>query len=89
MQGARLRRRRLSEFPTIQFAYFALVVLTISWVLRSNRTVQKVFLLVASYAFAWKFKPLFLAILILSSLMCAGKGAIHSCKPGCVRVGVR
>ncbi len=62
------------EFPTIKFAYFALVVLTISWVLRSNRTVQKVFLLVASYAFAWKFKPLFLGILILSSLMNYGVG---------------
>ena len=57
------------EFPTIKFAYFALVVLTISWALHQNRTVQKVFLLGASYFFAWKFKPAFLAILVVSSIM--------------------
>ena len=62
------------EFPTIKFAYFALVVLTLSWALRQNRTVQKVFLLVASYAFAWKFKPMFLGILVLSSVMNWGFG---------------
>ncbi|MEE2901688.1 MAG: MBOAT family O-acyltransferase [Myxococcota bacterium] len=56
------------EFPTIKFAYFALVVLTVSWALTQNRTVQKVFLLGASYFFAWKFKPEFLAVLVLSSL---------------------
>lgn len=62
------------EFPTVNFVYFALVVLTISWLLRQNRTVQKVFLLIASYFFAFKFTPLFLVILIASSLMNFGVG---------------
>ncbi len=57
------------EFPTIQFVYFGLITLTISWVLRQNRTVQKSFLLLASYFFAWKFHPRFLAALIASSTM--------------------
>ena len=52
------------EFPTIQFVYFCLIALTIAWLLRQNRTIQKVFLLAASYFFAWKFQPLFLATLI-------------------------
>lgn len=62
------------EFPTIKFAYFALITLSVSWVLHQKRTAQKVFLLLASYFFCWKFKPLFLAIIVLSSLMNFGFG---------------
>ncbi len=62
------------EFPTIKFVYFCLVVLTISWLLRRTRTTQKLFLLGASYFFAWKFKPLFLATIILSSVVNWGLG---------------
>lgn len=57
------------EFPTIQFAYFGLITLTIAWLLRQNRTVQKTFLLAASYFFAWKWQPLFLATIVFSSVM--------------------
>jgi alginate O-acetyltransferase complex protein AlgI len=57
------------EFPTAQFVYFALITLTVSWVLRQNRTVQKSFLLLASYFFAWKFQPRFLATLLASTVM--------------------
>ena len=62
------------EFPTVKFAYFCIVVLTISWLLHQRRTVQKTALLAASYWFAWKFEPMFLAILIGSSLMNFGLG---------------
>jgi D-alanyl-lipoteichoic acid acyltransferase DltB (MBOAT superfamily) len=57
------------EFATIQFVYFGLAALTVSWLLHQNRTVQKVFLLLASYVFAWKWQPLFLATLIGSSVV--------------------
>ncbi|MBI2375177.1 MAG: MBOAT family protein [Deltaproteobacteria bacterium] len=56
------------EFPTIKFVYFGLATLTISWLVRQNRTVQNTFLLLASYAFAWKLRPMFLVILIGSSV---------------------
>lgn len=62
------------EFPTIQFAYFALLVLTISWLVRQQRTAQKVFLLAASYYFAWKWQPLFLAAIVGSSVVNYGVG---------------
>src|SRR5204862_4221671 len=48
---------------------FALITLTIAWLLNQSRTVQKSFVLAASYFFAWKWQPLFLATLILSSVM--------------------
>lgn len=57
------------EFPTIQFAYFAVATLTVAWLLERNRTVQKAFLLAASYLFAWKWHPLFLGVLVGSSVM--------------------
>ena len=57
------------EFPTVKFAYFCIIVLSLSWLVHQRRTTQKVVLLAASYWFAWKFEPLFLAILIGSSLM--------------------
>lgn len=56
------------EFPTTQFAYFAALTLTIAWLLRQRRTIQKAALLSASYYFAWKWQPLFLAVLIGASL---------------------
>ena len=62
-------RPRVVEFPTVKFAYFCIVVLSISWLLHQRRTVQKVALLAASYWFAWKFEPLFLATLVGSSLV--------------------
>ncbi len=66
------------EFPTIKFVYFALITLTISWLLYQKRTVQKVFLLAASYWFAWQWKPLFLGVIVFSSLMNYAFGrAIH------------
>lgn len=57
------------EFPTINFVYFGLITLTVSWLLHQQRTVQKVFLLAASYFFAWKWQPVFLATIVGSSLL--------------------
>lgn len=69
------------EFPTIKFVYFALITLTISWLLYQRRTVQKTFLLAASYYFAWQWKPLFLVVIVFSSLMNFGFGkALHQMK---------
>lgn len=69
------------EFPTVKFVYFALLCLTVSWLVRRQRTTQKGFLLAASYFFAWKLKPLFLATIIGSSLMNYFVGrAVHRMK---------
>lgn len=69
------------EFPTIKFVYFALITLTISWLMRQQRSVQKAFLLLASYYFAWQWKPLFLGVIVFSSLMNYAFGrAIHMMK---------
>ncbi|MBI4816642.1 MAG: MBOAT family protein [Deltaproteobacteria bacterium] len=57
------------EFPTIQFVFFGLATLTISWLVRQNKVVQSSFLLFASYFFAWRFQPLFLATLVGSTLV--------------------
>lgn len=62
------------EFPTPQFAFFCIFVLSISWLVHRRRTLQKVVLLLASYAFAWKLEPTFLAILVGSSLLNFGVG---------------
>jgi D-alanyl-lipoteichoic acid acyltransferase DltB (MBOAT superfamily) len=39
------------QFPTLIFAVFFVITLSISWLIRSNRTLQKLFLLLASYVF--------------------------------------
>lgn len=57
------------EFPTLQFVYFCLLTLSLSWLLARQRTAQKLLLLGASYYFAWKWQPLFLGALVASSLM--------------------
>ena len=57
------------EFPTVKFVYFCIVVLSLSWLTSGRRTLQKVLLLAASYWFAWKFEPLFLGTIVVSSLM--------------------
>lgn len=64
------------EFPTLEFVYFGLLTLTVSWLLRQTRTVQKSFLLAASYWFAWKWEPVFLATLVGSSLFNFGAGKL-------------
>lgn len=64
------------EFPTLEFVYFGLLTLTVSWLLRQTRTVQKSFLLAASYWFAWKWEPVFLASLVGSSLFNFGAGKL-------------
>lgn len=56
------------EFPTPNFAWFFLAVLTVAWALRRNRVARNVFLLLASYAFCWKWQPMFLAAIVGSSL---------------------
>jgi alginate O-acetyltransferase complex protein AlgI len=64
------------EFPTLEFVYFGLLTLTLSWLLRQTRTVQKGFLLAASYYFAWKWQPIFFATLVASSLFNFGAGKL-------------
>ncbi len=64
------------EFPTLEFVYFGLITLTLSWLLSQTRTVQKSFLLAASYYFAWKWQPVVLATLVGSSLFNYGAGKL-------------
>ena len=61
-------------FPSIRFAYFFLIVLTITWLIRRNRFQQKLFLLASSYFFyaGWNWK--LLSLLVLSSLFNWGMG---------------
>jgi len=68
------------QFPTVQFALFFLLVLSISWLVRRKRTYQKIFLLAASYFFYgwwdWRF-----CILLLASSMIdyvAGEGIVRA-----------
>lgn len=69
------------EFPTLEFVSFALICLTVSWLVHRQRTTQKAFLLAASYFFAWKWKPLFLATIVGSSLANFALGrALHRMK---------
>jgi D-alanyl-lipoteichoic acid acyltransferase DltB (MBOAT superfamily) len=57
------------EFATIPFAYFFLIVLTGTWLLRGHRRARNAFLLVASYYFAWKFHAHFLVVLAVSTVV--------------------
>jgi alginate O-acetyltransferase complex protein AlgI len=56
------------QFPTLEFAYFLLVVITVSWALRGQRTAHKLFLLAASYFFCSRLHWGFAAMLFASSL---------------------
>ena len=51
-------------FPSLPFAYFFVVTATVAWLLRRRRTAQKVFLLVASYAFYAKLGLTLVGLLI-------------------------
>lgn len=55
-------------FPSLPFAYFFLVTVTVAWSLRPWRTLQKVFLLLASYVFYARWDPRLLALLFGVSL---------------------
>jgi D-alanyl-lipoteichoic acid acyltransferase DltB (MBOAT superfamily) len=57
------------EFATLPFGYFFLVALTGAWLLSFHRTARNAFLLLCSYYFAWRFQTLFLAALVVSSLV--------------------
>ena len=52
-------------FPTVQFAVFFVVVLTVNWLLMRNRVWWKVAMLTASYIFyaAWDWRFVFLIVL--------------------------
>jgi alginate O-acetyltransferase complex protein AlgI len=54
--------------PRLELAYFLLVVITVSWALRSQRTAHKLFLLAASYFFCSRLHWGFAAMLLASSL---------------------
>jgi len=57
------------SFPTIEFAFFFVVVATVSWLLSEHRTWQKIFLLVASYFFYAKWDLRLLSLLAGVSLV--------------------
>jgi alginate O-acetyltransferase complex protein AlgI len=63
-------------FPTVEFALFFLVALTITWALHRSADWHKGFLLIASYVFYgfwdWRYVPLLAGISILSA-WCAQK----------------
>src|SRR5215468_10909196 len=63
-----LQRARV-EFATIPFAYFFLLSLTGTWLLRDRRVARNSFLLVASYYFAWRFHDHFLVVLVVSTVV--------------------
>lgn len=52
------KRANLVAFPTLDFVFFFLVTVSVTWALRRFRTIQKGFLLFASYVFyaKWDFK---------------------------------
>jgi alginate O-acetyltransferase complex protein AlgI len=57
------------ELTTIPFAYFVLVVLTVTWAVRGHRGVRNAWLLVASYAFAGWAHPALAGVLAGSTLV--------------------
>ena len=67
-------------FPTAQFALFFLVVLSASWAVRRNRTLQKWFLLGASYFFYGFMNWRFLGLLVASSVLnyAAGEAVVRT-----------
>lgn len=56
------------EFIALPFPYFFLLVLTLAWLVRGQRTARNLLLVCASGFFAWKWQPLFLGCLLGSSL---------------------
>ncbi|MBK05476.1 MAG: alginate O-acetyltransferase [Deltaproteobacteria bacterium] len=63
-------------FPSIPFAYFFLIVLTVVWSIRRHRTYQKLFLLVSSYFFYAGLNWKLFVLLLLSSLFNWGIGEV-------------
>jgi len=57
------------HFPTLQFAVFFVLVLSVSWLIRRQRTYQKLFLLAASYLFYGAIRWELVGIIVLSSLV--------------------
>ena len=57
------------QFPTLQFAVFFAVVLSISWLIRRHRTYQKLFLLAVSYLFYGMVRWELVGIILASSLV--------------------
>jgi len=62
------------QFPTLEFAIFFTVVMTVSWLLRRWRGPQKLFLLAASYYFYALINWKLVVIIMASSLLFYGAG---------------
>jgi len=62
------------QFPTLEFAIFFTVVMTVSWLLRRWRNPQKLFLLAASYYFYALINWKLVVIILASSLLFYGAG---------------
>ena len=60
-------------FPTVEYAVFFLVVLTIAWLLRRWLVPHKIFLLLASYVFygfwSWRYVPLLFGVSLFAGLI--------------------
>ena len=60
-------------FPTVEYALFFLIVLTVAWSLYRWGTIHKAFLLLASYVFYgfwnWHYVPLLILISVFSALV--------------------
>jgi alginate O-acetyltransferase complex protein AlgI len=70
-------------FPTVAFAYFFLVVLTLAWALRRHRAGRNTVLLLASYAFYASWDPRFVGWLLALSLVdwAAGEALARTERP--------
>lgn len=75
------------QFPTLEFAVFFAITLSVSWLVRRQRTYQKLFLLAASYYFYAKLGLLPLGLILLSSLVffAAGEGILRCSSRGARR----
>jgi alginate O-acetyltransferase complex protein AlgI len=60
-------------FPTVEYAVFFLLVLSIAWPLARRATIHKIFLLAASYIFygfwSWRYVPLLIAVSLFAGIV--------------------
>jgi len=75
------------QFPTLEFAVFFTLCLTLTWALRSQRVLQKLVLLAASYYFYARIDLRFVTILAVSSVLnyVVGEGIARGRGPGARR----
>ncbi len=79
-------------FPTVEFAFFFVVVLTGSWLLMHRRTAWKTFMLVASYVFYgawdWRYTLLLAGCTIVNQLVARSMAATTDDRARRLRLGI-